>query len=145
MKWYKKAKAQKDFALTYEPSFCVDLNKEAKLADKGGKLIGNGKNIFTVCQYCDRWATQEDNDEEYVGEGNVIWKKAIPGDMTEDELEQVEWATLEAKNHKGVGLSHGICSYCMPFVNKIFEKSKTDPNAFDFDHEELAKKSLGLS
>jgi hypothetical protein len=138
MNWYKKAKINP--RLEFTPNFSLNpLEKEARLADKEPSP---DKDIYTVCQYCKRWATEDDNQNL----DKVVWKKYH--ELKEDsEMPRADAAMGGSSDKGSISLSHGICDYCMDIINEKIEKGKkkNDPNMFNFDHDEIRQRSLEMS
>jgi len=89
--------------------------KKAKLADKA---ISDDQYIFSVCQYCKRWAT---NDGGYGKNPNQsYWKK--DNELNREEKQEAKKAISDMRfgdlNNK-TGISHTVCGYCMNLVDKM--------------------------
>ena len=110
--------------------------KTAKLANK---LEGEeGRGLFSVCQYCDRLATQE--GDGVIPEESKVWKKLTQ--LSIDEINEYGQVMESVKAHNpNVGLSHGICSYCFGIIE---ENGMQTPNN-DEEERELVEKSLAAS
>jgi len=82
--------------------------RTAKLADKGAT---ENEHIFSACSYCKRWLTQDESTKK--------WKK--DNELSSEEKNEAAQAKINmvegGLDYKG-GISHGICSYCWPLLEK---------------------------
>ena len=106
--------------------------KKAKLSDKDP----SEEIIFTTCQYCGRWATQE--GEDVVDEDARVWKKNEQLN-SEESYDVAKVMEPIGTRQEGVHLSHGICPYCMDTLRtQGFPSGQEETN-------ELINMSLRLS
>jgi len=89
--------------------------KESKMADKSDSPDSK---IHPSCQYYKRWGTTPEGTN--MGEDKYIWKKDIELDAGEREEAKVAMKEmLEGDLNSPIGISHGICDYCMDLINQI--------------------------
>jgi len=91
--------------------------KKARLSDKDP----SEGIIFSTCQYCGRWATQE--EDGIINEDERIWKKNEQLNQEESnnvsKVMQIMQSNNENnENNENIQVSHGICPTCMSLINK---------------------------
>lgn len=103
--------------------------KQSKLIDKDPSR----KKIHSICQYCQRWATHPiKSSPEYE---EYEWKKAEQ--LNPEEKQEMNEALKY--NSNDIGISHGVCSYCINLINKIgFPETRKEIN-------NLITKSLSIN
>lgn len=98
--------------------------KKAKLIDK--KAPTDINSIHLTCQYCGRWATHSYNVQ--ANKDEYVWKR--PEQLDLEEKRQMN------KSYSLMGISHGICPYCMEILERSAE------NIFNMSPQEIRNESL---
>lgn len=107
--------------------------KKALLIDKG--ITETDKDMFSVCQYCGRWATHPTTDK--AGRHEYIWKK--PEELDPQEDRDVKDALYQMKNVKyeevSKSISHGMCNICYDIARENFHLPSEKIKEMSLGHE----------